>query len=124
MFIKNKNDFQLTLAQNGCLTGKMVDNNDCDYSALYNRLDAGKSSNEHAHEDCDELYYIIDGSGILKVGEESKKITTGDLIVIPKGSFHFLTNESDTPVEFLTIGFTSDFYNGWSMWLQGLNKPI
>ena len=123
MYIKNKNDFQLKLGQNGCLTAKMIDNSECDYSVLYNRLDAGKSSNQHAHDDCDELYYIIDGSGILNVADESKSIVTGDMVVIPKGAFHFLTNESDTPVEFLTIGFSGGLYDGWKMWLHGVNKP-
>jgi len=118
MFVKNKGDFQLKFAENGCLTAKMIENVSSDYAAMYNRLDAGKSSNEHMHEDCDELYYVIDGCGLLKVGKETKKIKTGDLIVIPKGEFHFLTNEGDTSVEFLTIGFTGDLYSGWK-WFNG-----
>ena len=120
MYIKNKDDFYLAKCQNGCLTAKMVEKKDCDYSGMYNKLEAGKTSCEHSHDNCDELYYIIDGSGILKVGDESKRVKTGDLAVIPKGLFHFITNESDTPVEFLTIGFTGDIYDGWGMWLHGI----
>ena len=113
MFVKNKNDFHLKVAETGCLSAKMIENIESDYSVMYNRLDAGKSSIEHAHDDCDELYYIIDGSGTLQVGNEQRRIKAGDLVVIPKDSFHFLTNEGDTSVEFLTIGFSGDLYNGW-----------
>ncbi len=122
MIIKNKNDFDLHFDGNECLTAKMLNGVNCDYSVLYNKLEAGKSSRPHSHDSCDELYYVVDGTGTLKVDEETKVVKTGDLVVIPKNSCHSITNESDTPIEFLTIGFRKGFYDEWNVWVHALRK--
>ncbi len=54
----------------------------------------------HWHCDCDEVFYIISGEGILKTPEGERQIRAGDLIICPCGEegAHRLTNTSGTEV--------------------------
>ncbi len=40
----------------------------------------------------EEVYYIIDGQGLMQVGNDEQQVTTGDAIWIPYGVSHSLTN--------------------------------
>lgn len=42
----------------------------------------------HVHRTHDEFLYVISGKGELKVGDEVKKIKSGDLIYVPAGTIH------------------------------------
>lgn len=56
-----------------------------------------------AHEE-DEIYYILDGKGKLKLDDEIIDIEGNQVIFIPAGVFHALDNsESDTDMHILTF---------------------
>jgi mannose-6-phosphate isomerase-like protein (cupin superfamily) len=40
----------------------------------------------------EEIYYIIAGQGLMKVGDDKQQVTTGDAIWIPYGVSHSLVN--------------------------------
>jgi mannose-6-phosphate isomerase-like protein (cupin superfamily) len=44
----------------------------------------------------EEIYYIIAGQGLMKVGNDEQQVATGDAIWIPYGVSHSLTNNSGT----------------------------
>ena len=48
----------------------------------------------HFHEEC-QLTYILQGEGILWVGDKSEEFSTGDLILIGKNTPHVLLHEKD-----------------------------
>ena len=52
----------------------------------------------------DEVYYMVSGSGTLKLGESVIPVYAGQVIFIPAGCFHALTNGSDSePLVLLTL---------------------
>jgi mannose-6-phosphate isomerase-like protein (cupin superfamily) len=64
---------------------------------------AHKALGGAAHEE-DEIYYILDGKGKLKLDDEIVEIGGNEVIFIPAGVFHALDNsESDTDMHILTF---------------------
>ena len=56
------------------------------------RVPAGGQTLLHQHTLSEEIYYVTDGSGLMRLGEEEFAITVGDVIDIPPGMPHNLRN--------------------------------
>jgi mannose-6-phosphate isomerase-like protein (cupin superfamily) len=56
------------------------------------RLAPGASTQEHYHIRTEEIYYITDGIGRMRIGCESREVKVGDAIAIPPGERHKLWN--------------------------------
>ena len=64
---------------------------------------AGCALGGATHEE-DEIYYILSGSGKLKLDDDVKNISANQVIFIPAGVFHALDNtESDCDMTILTF---------------------
>ena len=50
------------------------------------------------NQEQEEVYFVVDGTGEMCLGEERQKITGGQMIWIPPGVFHQLTNTGDQPL--------------------------
>ena len=68
------------------------------------KLHQGLSYEPHKHDDHEEVYYIINGKGTIKIGEESARFRDGDVIYIPEKKTHSITSDGDNVVEFLAFG--------------------
>lgn len=66
-------------------------------------LPPGASVTPHRHEVLEEIYYILSGQGIMKVGDEERAVGVGDAIYIPKHHRHTLTNTSDQAMKILLV---------------------
>ncbi len=53
------------------------------------------------NQEQEEVYFIIEGTAEMCLGEERKVLTTGQAVYIPSGVFHQLTNIGDTPCRML-----------------------
>jgi uncharacterized cupin superfamily protein len=62
------------------------------------------SYEKHQHQDHEELYYIINRKGKIRIGEEERQIRDGDIIYIPESTEHTLTNNGEEMIEFLAFG--------------------
>ena len=51
----------------------------------------------------EEIYFILSGEGTMRVGDDRRKVKTGDAIWIPTGDVHGLVNESDEDLEILVM---------------------
>jgi len=56
------------------------------------RLPQGGSTQEHYHPLAEEIYYITQGSGRIRIEGEMQDVKSGDAIAIPPGSKHKLWN--------------------------------
>jgi mannose-6-phosphate isomerase-like protein (cupin superfamily) len=65
------------------------------------RLPAGGTTASHYHPQTEEIYYILEGTGRMQVGEETRVVGPGDAIAIPPGSVHQITNTGDGLLKFL-----------------------
>ncbi len=73
------------------------------------KLQPTLSYEPHDHEDHEEVYYIINGTGQIRIGSETAKFRDGDVIYIPEKTMHSITNDGSEMIEFLAFGgFTGE----------------
>ena len=68
------------------------------------KLQPGLSYETHSHADHEEIYYIIGGTGRIKIDREVARFRDGDAIYIPRAALHSITNDGEDMVEFLAFG--------------------
>lgn len=67
-------------------------------------LEKGESFFPHNHDDCEELYFFLQGKGIMKIDNKKFPVKKGDFIVVEKGEYHSLeNNKGKSKLLFLTI---------------------
>ncbi len=55
----------------------------------------------HKHHKSEEIYHVLEGNGIVIVGEKRFKVKAGDTILIPPGTSHQAQNTGETPLRIL-----------------------
>ena len=69
-----------------------------------NILEPGATVGEHLHQGDEEIYFILDGKGIMIEDGEEFEIHAGDLSLVQSGHTHGLRNSPQTSMRFLVIG--------------------
>jgi len=65
------------------------------------RLPSGGCTAPHHHIATEEIYFILDGCGLMRIGEETAAVGPGDAVAIPPGASHQITNTGSGPLRFL-----------------------
>jgi len=65
------------------------------------RVSPGGSTTPHYHPLTEEIYYLLEGTARIQVGEEMRDIGPGDAIAIPPGAVHQITNIGENTLRFL-----------------------
>ena len=55
----------------------------------------------HSHPP-EQVYFILEGSGLMTVGDETKRGGTGDCVFIPSGQPHGLKNDGATTMRYFS----------------------
>ena len=75
-----------------------------DMTFAYCRFEAKISSHKkHAHQNAEEIIYILSGKGISGMGETELEMSPGDTMFIPRGAVHWFYNPFDEPFEMICI---------------------
>jgi mannose-6-phosphate isomerase-like protein (cupin superfamily) len=61
----------------------------------------GSATQEHYHPKSEEIYYILSGSGRIKINDEERDVGPLDAIAIPPGAHHKIWNTGDAPLVLL-----------------------
>ena len=61
-------------------------------------INPGKSSKNHYHPKVEETYFILSGQALMNIDGTDVMLTQGDLITIPTGVHHKVTNFSDSEI--------------------------
>jgi uncharacterized cupin superfamily protein len=89
--------------------GPLLGAKDLGYS--YDVVPPGKRSCPfHSHRGEEEMFFVIRGTGLLRFGEETRKIRAGDIICCPTGgpeTAHQIVNDSDAELAYLSISTMS-----------------
>jgi mannose-6-phosphate isomerase-like protein (cupin superfamily) len=72
------------------------------------KLQPSLSYERHEHNDHEEIYYIINGTGHITIEDEIANFRDGDVIYIPAKTSHSITNDGNEMVEFLAFGGFTD----------------
>ena len=65
------------------------------------RLPVGASTQEHYHDRTEEIYFITQGRGRMRIEGELADVKAGDAIAIPPGKKHKLWNTGLEPLTLL-----------------------
>lgn len=71
------------------------------------------------NQEQEEVYFIIEGTCEMCLGEERRTISTGQAAYIPPGVFHQLTNIGDTPARMMYIYGPAGDVAHWRQELAG-----
>ncbi len=91
-------------------------NSPCDQevSVAQARVEPGITNRLHRLKDVTERYIILEGKGLVEVGELAPtEVGPKDVVIIPPGTPQKITNIGDSDLIFLVIctpGFTQDVY--------------
>jgi mannose-6-phosphate isomerase-like protein (cupin superfamily) len=65
------------------------------------RLPPGQATTPHYHPRCEEIYYIVSGSGQMRIDHEAQDVGRGDAIAIPPGAVHQNVNTGNGDLRLL-----------------------
>lgn len=63
----------------------------------------GQQHAAHVHADQDKLYCVLSGTGEAQVGEDTRQVAQGDLILARAGVAHGLKNTGPSPLVVLVV---------------------
>ncbi len=72
------------------------------YSLAYARVKPGRITAKHSLKSS-EVYYILDGSGIMYIDREARKVSTGCTVYIPPKAVQCIRNTGKKTLTFLCI---------------------
>ncbi len=55
---------------------------------------SGSAQRPHGHGP-EQVYVVVEGRGLMRVGDEERHVVAGDLVYIPSGTTHGIENTSD-----------------------------
>jgi mannose-6-phosphate isomerase-like protein (cupin superfamily) len=65
------------------------------------RIAPGASTQEHFHRVTEEIYFITEGKGRMRIENEEKDVEVGDAIAIPPGKKHKIWNTGEVTLKLL-----------------------
>jgi mannose-6-phosphate isomerase-like protein (cupin superfamily) len=58
-------------------------------------LPAGRATDRHYHRNSEELYFLLEGTGVMELDGARREVGPGDAILIPPGAWHQITASTD-----------------------------
>jgi mannose-6-phosphate isomerase-like protein (cupin superfamily) len=71
------------------------------------------------NQEQEEVYFVLEGTGEMCLGEERQTVTSGQTVYIPSGVFHQLTNIGATPLQMLYCYGPAGDVAHWRQELEG-----
>ena len=106
MLIIHRNNAQILHTPHGSEIRPLIDRTTSPItqcSLAEETLPPGKAVTPHTHEVLEEIYYILSGSGVMTIDAESREVSAGDAIYIPKQHRHTLMNTGDEDMKILLV---------------------
>ena len=78
-------------------------------------IEPGGEQRIHSHPP-EQVYFILGGSGLMSVGEQTEEVTAGDCILVPSEASHGLRNNGDAILRYLSAAapsFTPEQLEQW-----------
>jgi mannose-6-phosphate isomerase-like protein (cupin superfamily) len=71
------------------------------------------------NQEQEEIYFIVEGTGEICLGDERREIKTGEAVYIPPTVFHQLTNTGPTPMRMIYCYGPAGDVAHWRQELEG-----
>jgi len=91
-------------------------------------LEPGEAPPLHIHDDAEQIFYILEGAGLLQIGDSPKRqpVKPGNVVRIPPHSYHRIFCDGNQPLRYLSVDC---FVGGrpkdeptWDSHVQGICK--
>ena len=106
MIVKKIEEIEAFTGQEGTEVKQIFSPSETDnsirYSIAHCTINPGNNSKSHTMK-TSEMYYIIQGNGIMHIGEEQKQVKQNEVIFVPPMSKQFLENNGDVDLVVLCI---------------------
>lgn len=68
-------------------------------------LEPGEAPPLHKHDDTEQVFYIVEGTGMLRIGESAGKwsVEAGDLVRIPRATLHSIEAVGGRPLRYIAV---------------------
>ena len=106
MLIRDLSECDEIIAGDGTILRELLHPDKADlkirYSLAHAIVKPGQSSLPHRLKNS-EVYYILQGQGVMHVDDESAAVRAGQAIYVPPSSKQHINNTGDTDLKFLCI---------------------
>ena len=55
----------------------------------------------HYHVGCDHAFYVLEGSGVMHVNDDTHRLEAGDVAIVRDGEPHWFENDTDSDFSFV-----------------------
>ena len=74
----------------------------------------------HRHRTVHDMFYVLEGTLTMRVGDESLELEPGSFVCVPPGVVHTFSNQSEAPVRFLNFNTPA----GWENYMRDLGAAL
>jgi mannose-6-phosphate isomerase-like protein (cupin superfamily) len=71
------------------------------------------------NQEQEEVYFVIEGTGEMCIGNEIRELSGGQAALIPPGEYHQITNVGDTPLKMIYCYGPAGDVDHWKQELAG-----
>lgn len=107
MFVRNLSECKVITALDGTILRELLNplhdglKFKLRYSIAHAIIKVGQASMPHRLLKSSEVYYILEGNGIMHVDDQHHEVGPGSLIYIPPKAAQYLENSGDSDIVFL-----------------------
>ena len=66
-------------------------------------LTPGEETSPHSHFESEEIIYLLDGEGLVRVARSERSVTPGEVVLVPPRVSHMIANRSDRVLRAITV---------------------
>lgn len=89
----------------------VIDRKHSQYSEVFMVIiEPGRAPVYHKHDDTEQVFYVIEGTGVLTIGDQREQfpVKPGDVVRIPLSTFHSIRADANKPLKYLCVDCFGD----------------
>ena len=67
------------------------------------RFRAGVSEELRSHEEAEQVYVVVSGTGTMSATGDTQRLEVGDLVLIPPATDHAVANDGEQPLALVSV---------------------
>lgn len=72
-------------------------------SVTWIEVPPGASETLHSHEESEQVYVVVEGTGKMSAAGDTEELGVGDLALIPPATDHSIANDGDAELALLSV---------------------
>jgi mannose-6-phosphate isomerase-like protein (cupin superfamily) len=72
-------------------------------SVTWLEVPVGAEQTLRSHEEAEQVYVVVRGSGTMSVAGDTQRVGEGDLILVPPATDHAISNDGEAELAFVSV---------------------